>query len=191
MNTILNYVIGGVYQSDGAVLFGAIFFTFMCMFFFVLAASDVIQRRNDIRKRASFHGSLSYSDVAPEQEWETTDRSLRFQSFAENSALLGRVERGQRNRETETERTRLQRDLVGAGFFGPHNVIWFQSIRLTILVAVPFVLYILLAQAGVEMKSTSRLAILVAAGAIGFLLPGQFLRHRQKAMRQQCREGER
>ena len=189
MNTILNFVIGEAYQSDGAVLFGAIFFTFMCMFFFVLAATDVIQRRNDIRKRATFDGSLSYSDIAPEQEWETTDRSLRFQSFAENSALLGRVERGQRNREKETEKTRLQRELVGAGYFGPHNVIWFQSIRLTILVAVPFVLYIALTQAGLEMKSTSRLALLVAAGAIGFLLPGQFLKHRQKTMRQQCRDG--
>ncbi len=189
MHSILNFIAGGAYQSDSVVLFGAIFFTFMCMFFFVLATTDVIQRRNDIRKRATFDSGVGYARIAPEQEWETGARSLRFQSFAENTALLGRVERGRKGREKESEKTRLQRELVAAGFFGPHNVIWFQAIRLSLLAGLPLIIHILLLYFGTEMQLSTRVGLSAAAGAIGFLLAGRYLTQRQKAMRRQCRDG--
>jgi hypothetical protein len=122
MENILNFIVEGTSGPSSAVLFGAIFFTFMCMFFFVLAVTDVVQRRSDIRKRATYDISRDYSGIALDQPWEATDRSLRFQSYAENSALLGKIERGRRNQANETEKSRLERELVSAGFFGPNSV---------------------------------------------------------------------
>ncbi|NJM34042.1 MAG: hypothetical protein HC850_04255, partial [Rhodomicrobium sp.] len=81
METALNFITGASGGSDSTVLFGAIFFTFMFMFFFVLAVTDVVQRRSDIRKRASFDRGVSRSALAPEQPWETAARSLRGAQF--------------------------------------------------------------------------------------------------------------
>ncbi len=124
-------------QPDGTVLFGAVFFTFMCMFFFVLAVTDTIQRRSDIRKRTIVDRAYGPSGAAPEREWETTSRSLRFRSFAENTALLATVERGRKAGEHETEKSKLQRSLVSAGFFGAHSALWFQAFRFCLLIGLP------------------------------------------------------
>jgi tight adherence protein C len=189
MENILNFIVEGTSGPSSAVLFGAIFFTFMCMFFFVLAVTDVVQRRSDIRKRATYDISRDYSGIALDQPWEATDRSLRFQSYAENSALLGKIERGRRNQANETEKSRLERELVSAGFFGPNSVVWFQAIRLSMLIGLPLVLHIALSLYGYEIKPSSHMSFLAVAGCLGFLLPGRYLAGRQKKMRQQCREG--
>lgn len=189
MDTALNFIGGLGPQSDSAVLFGAIFFTFMFMFFFVLAVTDVVQRRSDIRKRTTIDRAAVGPGIAPEQPWEKAARSLRFQSFAESSALLGRVERGQKEQQKESERTRLERSLVSAGFFGPNSVLWFQAIRLSLLIGLPLVLHILLRHFEVALQPTSQIGLLAAVGGVGFLLPGRYLASRQKALQQQCREG--
>jgi tight adherence protein C len=190
MNSFMNFMIGGGQQADGTVLFGAIFFTFMFMFFFVLAVMDIVERRNDIRKRATWDSGLDYTVTEPDQSLDGGGRSLRYQSFAANTALLAKVERGQRNqRERETERSKLERELVSAGFFGPHSILWFQGIRLSLLVGFPLVLHIAISLTGTAFQSSTHLGILAAAGGIGFLLPGRYLVQRQKSMRQQCQNG--
>ncbi len=189
MNNILSYIVNAGYQSDSSVLFGAIFFTFMCMFFFVLAITDMVQRRSDIRKRTAIDRGLAVSSVGPEQSWETKARSLRFQSFAENSALLGRVERGQKDREKETEKTKLQRALVNAGFFGSNGALWFQATRLSLLVGLPLILHIALISSHSALQPLSEVGFLAAVGGVGFLLPGRYLAYRAKGMRQECRDG--
>ncbi|MEJ2228915.1 MAG: hypothetical protein P8Y67_11915 [Alphaproteobacteria bacterium] len=58
-------------------LFAAVFFVFMFVFFLALIISDIVKRRNDIRRRASIQQALhSEKDEAPEQEWERMSRSL-------------------------------------------------------------------------------------------------------------------
>jgi tight adherence protein C len=189
MDTILNIVAGSDHQADGAMLFGAVFFTFIFMFCFVLAATDMVQRRSDIRKRTNIERSLGRSGNGAEQPWETTERSLRFQSFSENSALLSRVERGQRTGEPETEKSKLQRSLVSAGFFGPRSSLWYQVIRLALFVGLPLVAYLVIAIFGMVLKPTTQYGLLTSLACVGFLLPGRYVVHRQKAMRQQCRDG--
>jgi tight adherence protein C len=189
METILNIFIGADHRADGAMLFGAVFFTFIFMFCFVLAVTDMVHRRSDIRKRTSFERNLHSPRYSPEQPWETTERSLRFQSYAENTALLSSVERGQKNGEHETEKTKLQRSLVSAGFFGPNNTLWFQAIRLGLLGGLPLVAHVLIVLGGMTISHSAELGILTALGGVGFLLPGRYIVQRQKAMRQQCRNG--
>ena len=189
MEVILNYISGGQTQADSAMLLGAVFFTFMFMFFFVLAVTDTIQRRSDIRKRTAVDRSFGTSSVAPEREWETASRSLRFRSFAENSALLSTVERGRKTGEQETDKSKLQRALVSAGFFGANSALWFQAFRLSLFVGLPLGLHLVLAYFAVTPQPTTKLALICAAAGIGFLLPGRYLARRQKIMRQECRDG--
>ncbi|WP_088346013.1 MULTISPECIES: type II secretion system F family protein [Rhodomicrobium] len=189
MQSILAFISGGTNQADSAVLLGAIFFTFMFMFFFVLAVTDVAQRRSDIRKRTAMDRVLTSGNIALEQEWETTGRSLRFQSYAENSALLAKVERGRKSQEWQSEKTRLQRDLVGAGYFGPNSALWFQGIRLAMLVGAPLAAHLLMGALNMSLQPTTKLGLLAAIGGVAFLLPGRYLVARRKAYQRECREG--
>jgi tight adherence protein C len=189
MDTILQFIAGSAAKADGSVLAGAVFFTFMFMFFLILAVTDMVQRRSDIRKRATLDISGDRHGFAPEQAWEGTGRSLRFQSYAENSALLARVERNQKSQASEDERTRLERELVSAGFFGRSSVMWFQAIRLSLLGGLPLILYPTLVWFGPPMQTAAQIGITAAAGALGFLLPGRYLAMRQRAMCDECRDG--
>ena len=188
MDSILAYIFDNTQYSEGTVLFGAVFFIFMCMFLFVLAVTDVYQRRNDIRKRAQFF-EFGQNGVLADEESEESRRSLRFQSMAEHTAVMAKVERQQKLDWNESEKTALQRDLVAAGFFGTNNVMWYQAIRLLLLVGLPMIVSIMMSFAGISLQSVSGYAMLLAVGAAGFLLPGRFLVYRQNSMRQQCRDG--
>lgn len=190
MQSILNIATAGQNVADSTVLIGAIFFTSMFMFFFVLAVTDVLQRRSDIRKRTVIEGGFGGgSAIAPEQVWETSGRSLRFQSFAENTALLARVERGRKSQERESDKTKLQRDLVGAGYFGTNSALWFQGIRLSMTVGLPFVAHLLMSYFSLTMQPTSKVGLLACIAGVAFLLPGRFLVQRRKSLQQECREG--
>ena len=189
MEVILNTISGGQTQADSAMLLGAIFFTFMFMFFFVLAVTDTIQRRSDIRKRTAIERGFGSSSLAPEKEWETVSRSLRFRSFAENSALLSTVERGRKAGERETDKSKLQRALVSAGFFGVNSALWFQAFRLCLFVGLPLGLHLVMTYLAMSPQPSTKLALMGAAAGVGFLLPGRYLARRQKIMRQECRDG--
>jgi tight adherence protein C len=189
METILNSFSAGQLQPDGTVLFGAIFFTFMCMFFFVLAVADTVQRRTDIRKRAVIDRAYGPSGAAPERDWETTSRSLRFRSFAENSAILATVERGRKAGDQETEQSKLQRSLVSAGFFGPNSALWFQTFRFSLLIGLPLGMHLLLSYFGMSPQPATKAGLMCAVAGVGFLLPGRYLARRQKLMRRECSDG--
>lgn len=189
METILTTMSGGLSQPDGTVLFGAIFLTFMFMFFFVLAVADTVQRRSDIRKRTVMDRAYGPSGAAPEQEWETSPRSLRFRSFAEKSAVLATVERGRREGSQESEKSKLQRSLVGAGFFGANAGLWFQAWRFSLLIGLPLAVHLLVTLGGFAPKPGVKYGLMCAVAGVGFLLPGRYLARRQKIMRQECRDG--
>lgn len=189
MDSIITFVTESTQYSEGTVFFGAVFFIFMCMFFLTLSLTDVFQRRNDVRRRATFEfgGNPGRNDA--EDDSEESKRSLRFQSMAENTAVIAKVERRQKAEWHDSERTKLERDLVAAGFFGPNNVLWYQGIRLTLLIGLPIVVSFVLNLAGITLHSASGYALLVAVGGVGFLLPGRYVVYRQNNMRQQCRDG--
>jgi tight adherence protein C len=175
--------------STSSALFGAIFFTFMFMFFLILGMTGLASRRADIRNRILLDRAIKSDGAMPEQEWEAMTRSLRFQSIADSSALLSRVERGARAGEKENEKTRLQRELIRAGYFGTHNVFRYQLVRLGLTVGLPLLASIVLARFGLEPQPSTRFATLAAFAAIGFLLPGRWLVRRQRILQQQCRDG--
>lgn len=189
METLLNFVVSEPSGSNASMLFGAIFFTFMFMFFLILGVTGAAQRRTDIRNRIAQDRTIKTEGAAPEQDWEVMSRSLRFQSFVGSSTLLADIERGVKPQEKETEKTRLQRDLVRAGFFGPNSAKWFHVIRIAITVSLPLVADVLLTQFGFKPPPPTKFAILASLAGIGFLLTGRYLVRRQRQLQQQCREG--
>lgn len=189
MQEILNTIFPGQNGTNGVALFGAVFFVFMFIFFLVLAVTDILKRRADIRKRASLERITGADNVAPEQDWEVMSRSLRFQNALANSSLLSSVERGQRAQERESEASKLRRALVSAGFFGASAATWFQAIRLSLSVTLPFAAHMAMTLSGIALQPSTKFAVLMAALAAGYFLPGRYLVQRQRMLQQQCRDG--
>ncbi len=189
MQEILNTIFPGQNGANGVALFGAVFFVFMFIFLLVLVVSDIVKRRTDIRKRASLERITSADDVAPEQDWEVMSRSLRFQNAIANASLLSSVERGQKAKERESEASKLSRALVSAGFFGASAATWFQAIRFSLAVTLPFIAHTLLTLFEVSLTPSTKFTVLMAALAAGYFLPGRYLLQRQRMLQLQCRNG--
>lgn len=189
MSSIFNHIFSAM-GTEGTALFGAVFFVFMFIFFMVMAITDVMQRRADIRKRTQLDRVVTTGDdVAPEQSWEAMSRSLRYQSAATNASLLATVERGQKRVERESEASKLRRELVNAGFFGANSVAWFQAFRFAFAVTLPFAVHLALGYFEYPLSPTSRMAVLMTALTVGFFGPGRYLKRRQKLLQQECRDG--
>lgn len=189
MGNVLNNIPSGA-GADGTALFGAVFFVFMFIFFTVLAVTDILQRRADIRKRTQLDRVLTArDDVAPEQDWEAMSRSLRYQSATTNASLLASVERGQKNAARESEASRLRRELVSAGYFGASAMAWFQGVRFGLAVALPFAAHLTLGYIDYEIDPAKKFTILMAALTVGFFAPGRYLKYRQGKLQQECRDG--
>jgi tight adherence protein C len=188
MDALLNIVAPDP-ANPGTMLFGALFFSFMFMFFLVLGVTGVASRRSVIRNRIFLDRAAKADGNAPEQEWEMMTRSLRFQSVADSSTLLSTVERGAKSGQKESEKTRLQRELVEAGFFGPSTAFRFQAVRLGLTVVLPLLGVFALSYFAIQLQPAARSAILAALAGVGFLVPGRYLVRRQRILRQQCRAG--
>jgi tight adherence protein C len=188
IDSIASFVADPVATSR-TMLFGAIFFTFMFMFFLIVGTTGLANRRAEIRNRILLDRAIKLNGAAPEQEWEMMSRSLRFESVAGGATLLANVERRAKSGEKESEKSKLQRELMRAGFFGAHSVIRFQVIRIGLTAVLPLFAAIALAQFQIEPQPSTRSAVLAALAGIGFLLPGRYLVRRQKRLQQQCRDG--
>jgi tight adherence protein C len=175
--------------ARGTMLFGAVFFTVMFMFFLGVGATRMANRRADIRHRIMLDRAVKSDGGAAPQDWEHAPRSLRFHSVAESSAMLADIERSARSGEKESEQTKLQHELARAGYFGASSVFWFNVIRFGLLIGLPAVGLIALPAFGFALTPQTRNAVLAALGGVGFLLPRRWLAHRQKLLHQQCRDG--
>ncbi len=103
------------------------------------------------------------------------------------SALLGDVERGAAQGEGES--SKIKRELMRAGFFGPSAVYWYQATRAILLLGGGLLGY--LGHGYLFPDSASNTAITAAAvlAGAGFLLPSRFVTTRKKRLEQECREG--
>ncbi len=188
MDMLIN-VISTDPAADGTMLFGAIFFTFMFMFFVVVGVTGLANRRTDIRNRIVLDRAIKSEGTVGEEDWESASRSLRFQSIANSSALLAQVERGAKSGEKETEKTKLQRELVRAGFFGADSAPRFQMIRILLTAGLPLAVAVVLIIFGIDLQPSTRSVMLAVSAGIGFLVPGRYLVRRRRLLQQQCRNG--
>ena len=172
-----------------AEVFAAVFFTFVAAFFLVLGYMDVLRRRADIKRRAVLdqNPTMGVQRNVLEADWHGSSKSLRYESFSATSALLSDVER--RSKEKETEAAKIKRELSKAGFFGQNSVVWYQSIRLTLLGSFVLIAIIAMNALDLDLSLGAKLLIAALAAAIGFLLPSQYIASRQKQIVEECRNG--
>jgi tight adherence protein C len=171
----------------GPEMMGAVFFTFACVFFLVLAFLDMARRRSDIRRRAVMDRGFTRDGVALDEEWLTRTRSLRYQSLSATSALLGDVER--QAKEKESEASKLKRDLLKAGYFGPNAVLWYQSLRIFLVVLWGLAAYVVLSRFFPATPNSKSLIIVACFAALGFIAPSRYVAMRREQIIRQCREG--
>ena len=173
--------------SGSTAVFAAVFFTFVAAFFFVLAYTDVIRRRADIKRRAVLDWNMGEQRESAEPGWFTRSRSLRHESISITSGLLSDIER--RSKEKETEASKIKRELLRAGYFGANAVLWYQSIRLTLLGGCVLVAIIVLNAMAPGLPASTKLLAAAVSGAIGFLAPSRYISIRQNRIVEECRNG--
>ena len=119
--------------SDPATgsLAAAMAFTFGAVFFFVVGLNAYLNAKSAVKRRSIQDQGLASPEVAPGQGSSWTPNSPRDQSILSTSALLSDVERGASSGESET--SKLRREMLRAGFFGPGSVFWYQTSRAGLL----------------------------------------------------------
>lgn len=173
--------------ENGTALFAAVFFVALFIFFVVMAISDIMQRRADIKKRTQVDRVFQQTDG--NTEWEDTSRSLRFQSTAANASLLADVERSQKNAGAETDETKLHRELIRAGYFGKNSVGWFQAIRATFALGLPIIGYATVTILNYDLEARSHFTLAMMLLGAGYFIPNVYLRRRQRTLLKQSRDG--
>ena len=163
---------------------GVVFFTFACVFFLVLAMLDIARRRYSIKRRTAIDLN---SGAALFEANQRKTRMLSHQSVASTSALLGGVER--RSKDDGTEASKIQRDLVRAGFFGPRTVLWYQAIRVFLFLTFGLTCLLVISRLAPGLQASAVMGGVAACAGIGFILPSQYLRRRRAQIVLQCRDG--
>jgi tight adherence protein C len=166
---------------------GAMFFTFACVFFLVLAFLDMARRRSDIRRRAVMDRGFTRDGTALDEEWLNRTWSLRYQSLTATSALLADVERQAKQKETEA--SKIKRELLKAGYFGPNAVLWYQSLRAFLFVFCGFAAYAVISRFFPAIPGSTAMGIVAAFTGIGFIAPSRYVAVRQSQIVRECRDG--
>lgn len=168
-----------VTSTDLAALqmFGVLFCVFCGVFFLVLAVSDIMRRRADIRKRATTDWTAPSGSAGS---------NLNDGSRKAASLLLSRVERA---KERKSERYKLRQDLERAGYFNESAVWWYQSARLFLFFGAAALTPLVLAYAAPGLTPDKTLIITGIVAFIGFLLPSRYVAYRQGTLVKECREG--
>ena len=112
-------------------VFAAVFFTFVAAFFLVLGYMDVLRRRSDIKRRAVLDQSRACSATLSSRNGSAAQNRFAIESLSATSALLSDVER--RSKEKENRSGEDQAGAVESRILRPKSVLWYQSIRLTLL----------------------------------------------------------
>jgi tight adherence protein C len=175
--------------SDPATvsLAAAMAFTFGAVFFLVVGANAYVRTRNTVRRRSILNQGLASAEGSADQGWFKNSSSLRYQSILSTSALLGDVERGASS--SESEASKLRREMLRAGFFGPRTVFWYQFARVFLFVGAGIGGYLGRGFFWPDASSTSTMISGAFLGCIGFLLPSRFVAMRQNRVIQECRDG--
>jgi tight adherence protein C len=159
-----------------ASMFGFVFLT-------VLALTQIVQRRQSVRRRAiAFNPAYAgpgAASLAPD--------GTRIGEGDASSELLYLVERGLPRGDRRV--SRLRQELIQAGFFQKDAIFYYYVIRLALaLVLVVLTLTLLHRFAPIAAVGTM-LGATVIASAMGLLIPSLVLSRYQQSMRQQCRNG--
>jgi tight adherence protein C len=174
-------------DPDAVRVLPAMAFTFGAVFFLAMGVNIYFRTRSSVRRRSILDQGLASPEAASSQGWFKNANSLRYQSLASTSALLGDVQRGASR--SESEASKLRREMLRAGFFGPRSVFWYQFIRAFLLTAGAAGGYLAHRFFWPDAPANSSIIAGAFLAGLGFLLPSRFVAMRQNRVIHQCREG--
>ncbi len=162
-------------------------FTFAAVFLLVIGVSSYLRGRVAVRRRAaaSFGVDAAGEPLGPIHFEDA--RSLHYQSLSATSVLLGDVERGAARDQSET--SKIRRELLRAGFFGPSAIYWYQALRAVLLPAGGLIGYVAYGYFFPASSPDSRIVAAAVLAGIAFLVPSRFVTMRKKRLVRECREG--
>ncbi len=175
------------FSSATASIAAVVVLTFAAVFFFVLGISTYIRARMAVKRRAIAKKDGKAPGTSFEQERLDSGPKLRSRNLLETSAILGDIERGIVNGESEA--SKIRRDLQRAGFFGPNAVTWYQASRMLLLPLAGVCGYLAHIHFYPASLGRTHLVAGAVAAAIGFLAPSRFVATRKKRVVRECREG--
>ncbi|MGA7323979.1 MAG: type II secretion system F family protein, partial [Rhodomicrobium sp.] len=85
--------------------------------------------------------------------------------------------------------SKIRRELSKAGYFGENSVIWYQSIRLSLLGSFAIIALLITNIFQPQLLLGTKIIITACAAALGFLLPSRYIGRRQKQLVEECRNG--
>ena len=163
-------------------------FTFAAVFLLVIGVTSYIRARAAVKRRTAatgFAGDAGGASFAPGDVEDA--RSLRFRDLSATSALLGDVERGAASNESEA--SKLKRELLRAGFFGPNAVYWYQASRAFLLIAGGLLGYFGYRYFYPDAASNPAITAAAVLGGVAFLMPSRAVTMRKKRLVEECRDG--
>jgi tight adherence protein C len=175
--------------SDPATLrlSAAMVFTFGAVIFFAVGINVYFRTKSTVRRRFMLDQGLALSEGTADQGWFKNSNSLRFQSLMSTSVLLGDVERGASSDENEA--SKLKREMLRAGFFGPRSVILYQVARAFLFAVAGVGGYLAHCYFWPDALANSHIMAAAFLAGIGFLLPSRVVAMRQNRVIRECRDG--
>jgi tight adherence protein C len=159
-----------------ASMFGFVFLT-------VLALTQIVQRRQVVRRRAvAFNPASGGPGVAA-----FAIGGIRTGDTDAASELLYLVERGLPRGDRRV--SRLRQELIKAGFFRKDAAFYYYVIRLALAFVLAVLTVTLLHRVVPTAAVGTFLGATVIASAVGLLIPTLVLSRYQQSLRQQCRNG--
>jgi tight adherence protein C len=162
-----------------AQLAAAMVFTFGAVFFLVVGINAYLGAKSAVKRRSILDRGLDLP--------QPSTTSLQNQTILSTSALLGEVERSVSSGESEV--SKIRREMLRAGFFGPRSAFWYQAARVGLLAVAGVGGYLAHRTFFPDASANSSLLLGAFMGCIGFLLPNRFVVMRQNRVVRQCREG--
>lgn len=163
--------------------------TFGSVFFGALAVMQVAESRQAVRRRAIAFNPASASPVVPgigEAARRLGARPPRdFESAAEQ---LFHAEKTLGNRKDD-KASNIRRELITAGYFRSDAVLWYYVARFGMAGSYALSVLAALEQFAPSLGTFPKGCFVAAGACVGLVIPGIFLRFRQKKMQRQSRNG--
>ena len=172
--------VGRFVEANTVPLIAASMFGFV--FLSVVALTQIVQRRQTVRRRAiAFNPAFAGGAAAG------FEGGLRVPGADAALELLYSVERGLPRGDRRV--SRLRQELIQAGFFRKDAALWYYLIRIALAFVLAFVAVTVQHRFAPEAAIGAVLGATVTASAVGLLIPNLVLSRYQQSLRQQCRNG--
>ena len=176
LSSITHFVEANTVPLIAASMFGFVFLT-------VLALTQLVQRRQSVRRRAiAFNPAFAGPGAAG---FASGGAGVGEGEAA--SELLYLVERGLPRGDRRV--SRLRQELIKAGFFRGDAAFYYYIIRLALAFALAVLNVTLLHRFAPAAAAGTVLGTTVISAAVGLLVPTLMLSRYQQSLRQQCRNG--